>query len=576
MDVNNFNQTQTIDIYIDGVKTYSGISANADRPDVANYYNNPAARYHGFNYTFPSDAPWKNGQNHTISVRMCGVNSDLAGSPRTANGCSGGTPNPPSSSCGTGSGLTGFYTNSTDLSTNLVSIRTDAQIDFIWGNDSPIPNVVNADGFSVRWYGQIEAPVSGNYTFKTNNDDGTRVWVNGQIIIDDWNGHAPTWQQGSIYLNAGQKYYINVVFVDYWGGAQAQLFWEYPGQTMQLVPSCRLYTPIIPTQYNPDEIANITNSPLPYGFSSVSLTNLTFFLQSYTGNVVDIVYTPPYEPDPEDPIDPIFHPSSNYPTLPYGGSSGGGSIPGPWNNPGVPRFNIQTGLTAKEIALNRFYANMLYKGISFTTDEKALISQYPDLISNISVYVNIYGSKPYSLKYLSLNVNSVSDSEVENAIANLLDPGVPQGLTPLENQMLGLGTPNYGNNLRQYYKNARSASIRCILHYGYHNTMEIGINVANAFKHALLFIIHSISPFGRTFAKQLVDAHESNSPLIDGDMDRWNNNQGFIIYDADPNRSITQFDQVIWDAVNNGLMRYLVQRMINGQLEWVLIPTNEH
>ena len=85
-------------------------------------------------------------------------------------------PNPnPSGGCGNGNGLTGFYANSNDLSGNLVAIRTDARIDFPWGYDSPIPGTVNADGFSVRWFGQIEAPVSGNYTFKTNNDDGTRL-----------------------------------------------------------------------------------------------------------------------------------------------------------------------------------------------------------------------------------------------------------------------------------------------------------------------------------------------------------------------------------------------------------------
>ncbi|WP_461081927.1 PA14 domain-containing protein [Spirosoma flavus] len=161
-------------------------------------------------------------------------------------------PNPPSSGCGTGNGLTGFYTNSNDLAQNLVAVRNDAQLNFTWGG-SPIPGVVSDDGFSVRWFGQVEAPVSGNYTFKTNNDDGTRLWVNGQLLIDDWNGHGPTWQQGSIYLNAGQKYSVVVDFVDFGGAAQAQLYWEYPGQGLQIIPSCRLYS--LPTSN--DFVANV-------------------------------------------------------------------------------------------------------------------------------------------------------------------------------------------------------------------------------------------------------------------------------------------------------------------------------
>jgi hypothetical protein len=244
MDQNNMGQPVLIDIYVDGVKTYAGITANGNRQDLVNAFGNPAAQYHGFSYQFPSDAFWKNGQNHTIVVRICGVGNDINGSPKTVN-CSGGSQNPgspssPSNGCGTGNGLTGLYYNGSDVAQGLSAGRIDGQINFIW-NDSPIPGKVNADGFSVRWLGQVEAPVSGNYIFKTNNDDGTRLWVNGQLLIDDWIGHGPTWQQGSIYLNAGQKYDLEMDFFDAWGGAQAQLYWEYPGQGIQLVPTCRLH-----------------------------------------------------------------------------------------------------------------------------------------------------------------------------------------------------------------------------------------------------------------------------------------------------------------------------------------------
>lgn len=90
-DQNNLNQPVIIDIYVDGVKTYSGITANGDRQDLVNAFGNSAARYHGFSYSFPSDASWKNGQNHSISVRICGTPYDIGGSPKTVSGCSGGT-----------------------------------------------------------------------------------------------------------------------------------------------------------------------------------------------------------------------------------------------------------------------------------------------------------------------------------------------------------------------------------------------------------------------------------------------------------------------------------------------------
>ncbi|WP_227686946.1 hypothetical protein [Spirosoma arboris] len=90
----NLNQPVIIDIYVDGVKTYSGITANGDRQDLVTAFGSSAARYHGFSYSFPATAPWKNGQNHAISVRICGANSDIGGSPKTVSGCTGGTQPP--------------------------------------------------------------------------------------------------------------------------------------------------------------------------------------------------------------------------------------------------------------------------------------------------------------------------------------------------------------------------------------------------------------------------------------------------------------------------------------------------
>ncbi|AKD53973.1 hypothetical protein SD10_02675 [Spirosoma radiotolerans] len=94
LDQANMNQPVLIDIYVDGVKTYAGITANGDRQDLVGAFGNSAARYHGFSYSFPANAPWKNSQNHSISVRICGVNNEIGGSPKTVSGCTGGTNNP--------------------------------------------------------------------------------------------------------------------------------------------------------------------------------------------------------------------------------------------------------------------------------------------------------------------------------------------------------------------------------------------------------------------------------------------------------------------------------------------------
>ena len=74
-----------------------------------------------------------------------------------------------------GTGLTGSYYNTNNLSGNVVLTRIEA-VNFGWGTASPGTGV-NADNFSVRWSGTVLAPTTGTYRFQTVSDDGIRLWV---------------------------------------------------------------------------------------------------------------------------------------------------------------------------------------------------------------------------------------------------------------------------------------------------------------------------------------------------------------------------------------------------------------
>ncbi len=67
---------------------------------------------------------------------------------------------------------------------------------------------VDADNFSVRWTGQIQPQGSGAHTFYVNSDNGRRLWVNDQLIIDKWIDDYGTEYSGSISLTANKKYTI--------------------------------------------------------------------------------------------------------------------------------------------------------------------------------------------------------------------------------------------------------------------------------------------------------------------------------------------------------------------------------
>lgn len=132
-----------------------------------------------------------------------------------------------------------FYDNA-DFTGSQVS-RTDPTVDFDWGNGSPDPGI-GPDTFSARWSGRVEAPVSGEYTFTTTADDGVRLFVDGKQVIDNWRDRAPTDDSGTITLEAGKRYDIQMDYYENGGGAVARLQWGYPGQARQVIPAVSLFS----------------------------------------------------------------------------------------------------------------------------------------------------------------------------------------------------------------------------------------------------------------------------------------------------------------------------------------------
>lgn len=115
------------------------------------------------------------------------------------------------------------YWNNTSLSGTPVLNREDRSLDFDWQWGSPDP-LITSDNFSARWARYIDV-TPGEYVFTATSDDGIRVRVDGELVIDAWWDHSPTQFTGSKYLSAGQ----HLVEVDYYersGGAVAKVSWQ--------------------------------------------------------------------------------------------------------------------------------------------------------------------------------------------------------------------------------------------------------------------------------------------------------------------------------------------------------------
>lgn len=115
-----------------------------------------------------------------------------------------------------------YYPNKT-LSGRPAVVRGESAIDFNWGEGSPDPKV-GPEGFSARWTRTAEFD-GGEYRFTVRVDDGVRLWVDDDLIIDRWHDAAGETYTARKSLTAGThrlrlEYYENTV------DALVQLSWE--------------------------------------------------------------------------------------------------------------------------------------------------------------------------------------------------------------------------------------------------------------------------------------------------------------------------------------------------------------
>jgi hypothetical protein len=89
------------------------------------------------------------------------------------------------------------------------------------------------------------------------SDDGVRLWVNGQQLVNNWTDHGPTENSGTISLTAGTRYSVRLEYYERGGGATAQLSWSSSCQTKGIVPATQLYPASAPP-----------SDPAQYGFES--------------------------------------------------------------------------------------------------------------------------------------------------------------------------------------------------------------------------------------------------------------------------------------------------------------------
>ena len=155
---------------------------------------------------------------------------------------------PPDAPVPVGTGLLGHYYDGNGLeggnTGDLVMTRNGEAIDFDWGTGR-VRSDIDDNYFSVRWTGKVMPLFSGTYTFRTVTDDGVRLWVRGQPIIDRWMATSgPVTSNGTIVLEAYTQYEIRMEYREDEGAAEVHLYWMSGSQQpLQIIPRANLFLP---------------------------------------------------------------------------------------------------------------------------------------------------------------------------------------------------------------------------------------------------------------------------------------------------------------------------------------------
>jgi hypothetical protein len=155
---------------------------------------------------------------------------------------------------GSGGGIKGEYFNNVNLSGTPALTRIDPEVNFDWDDQGP-GAPINVDDWSARWTADLEILFDDTYTFSVNSQDGTRLWIDGELVLDMWVAWVTTkYASLPIYLEKG----FHSLRLEYFdggepGGVEAvqELYWSTPTMAEQIIPAGPLQPPFRAGSPNP-------------------------------------------------------------------------------------------------------------------------------------------------------------------------------------------------------------------------------------------------------------------------------------------------------------------------------------
>lgn len=124
-------------------------------------------------------------------------------------------------------GLSVEYFNDMEFK-NKVYETVHKNIDFNWGGIAP--EKLSFYYFSMRWQGKILPPVSGEYELSLVVDDGARVWIDDELVLESWEVAPARHVSKRITFEKGKEYDVLVDYFQEGGGSEVKLAWRLPDE----------------------------------------------------------------------------------------------------------------------------------------------------------------------------------------------------------------------------------------------------------------------------------------------------------------------------------------------------------
>jgi hypothetical protein len=206
-------------------------------------------------------------------------------------------------------GLTGrYYSGFKVVSNNIVfegltlsKTETNTLFDLWNGSQYYDWNPIGNGAYSVEWTGFLLVPDPGSYGFGTISDDGSQMWIDGDLVVNNYEEQWYDWQEGYCYLGRGY-HQIRIAFYENASYSGIELWWlsptnapsvlPYSGDNFhstpptyqaatkwQIIPSSVLFTA---APYVVPKVSYTRTSPNVVALSWPSSTNASYLVESST------------------------------------------------------------------------------------------------------------------------------------------------------------------------------------------------------------------------------------------------------------------------------------------------------